>query len=91
MDGAKFFSRIGLVRAYNEIPIAAEDSEEVTITYDSPIDLFQFLKMWCGFRKASSAFQRFLHEVLEGLEFCFVYIDDAYWFSLQMSRIINNI
>ena len=29
-----------------------------------------------GLRNAGQSFQRFMDEVLEGLEYCFVYVDD---------------
>jgi hypothetical protein len=74
LAGCKVFSKLDLRKGYHQVPVNPEDVEKTAVI--TPFGLYEYLRMPFGLRNAGQTFQRLMDQVLRGLEYCFVYLDD---------------
>lgn len=79
LHGMSVFSKIDLVKAFNQIPMNPADIEKTAVA--TPFGLFEWMYMPFGLRNASATLQRYLDNTFMDLNCVFIYIDDILVFS----------
>ena len=89
ISGSKIFSKLDLQKGYYQVPMAEDDIKKTAII--TPFGMFEFLRLPFGLRNAGQTFQRLMDQVLGGLPFCFVYVDDILIFSPDLSSHVDHL
>ena len=79
MEGSTVFSSLDLYKGCHQVEIAPEDQCKTSII--TPLGNFAFRRLPKGISCAANSFQRFMHEVLQGIPNVFCFIDDLLIFS----------
>ena len=74
LNGATIFSKNYLAKVYYQVPMNKEDIPKTAVI--TPYGLFEFIKMPFGLRNAAQTFQRLMDNIMQELDFIFVYLDD---------------
>lgn len=89
LSGCTIFSKIDMIKAYNQIPVAESDIPKTAIT--TRFGLYEFPNMTFGLRNAGQTFQRFVDEMTRGLDFCYPYLDDYLLYSKTQQEHENHL
>lgn len=79
IGNAKFVSKFDLLKGYWQVPLT-ERANEIS-AFVTPDGLYQYKVMPFGMKNALATFQRMIHSLLQDLEGCEAYIDDAVIYS----------
>lgn len=74
LHGCEVFSKVDLLRAFHQVPV--EESAIPKTAICTPFGSYEYVRMPFGLRNAAQTQQRLMDEVLRGLQFVFVYLDD---------------
>ncbi len=74
LHGCRVFSKLDLKKGYYQVKF--EDNDICKTAVITPFGLWEFLRMSFGLRNAGQTFQQLMYQVLAGLEYVFVYLDD---------------
>jgi Reverse transcriptase (RNA-dependent DNA polymerase)/RNase H-like domain found in reverse transcriptase len=73
LAGTRVFSKLDLRKGYFQVPVHPDDIGKTALI--TPFGTFEFLRM-PGLRNAGQTFQRLMDQIMRGLDYCFVYLDD---------------
>ena len=79
IKGSTIFSKLDILKAYHHVNIAECDRPKTTVL--TPWGAYQFRKMAMGLANARQSFQRYIQDVLKGIDGVYIYLDDILLFN----------
>ena len=89
LNGAKYFSLLGLQAGYHHIPLDASSIPKTSFT--SPFGKYEYIKVPSGLAQAPAYFQELMTGILKDFNFAIAYLDDIIIFSRTVEEHINHI
>ena len=89
LGGAKYFSKIDMLKGYFQVPVAKEDIPKTAIA--TPFGTYTFNYTCFGLRNAGATFQRLMDTIFGKLPFVVVYVDDILIFSRSLKEHLRHI
>jgi Reverse transcriptase (RNA-dependent DNA polymerase) len=89
LAGCKVFTKLDLRKGYHQVPVHPSDIEKTAVI--TPFGLYEYVRMPFGLRNAGQTFQRLMDQVLRGLDYCFVYLDDVLVASSTMEEHLEHL
>jgi hypothetical protein len=89
MSHAVYFSCLDIVSAFWQIPMHPADIKYTG--FRTPTGNYEWVRMPFGLVNAPSTFQRLIDEILAGLDFVAVYLDDVFIFSTTWEEHLSHI
>ena len=74
LKGAKYFSKIDLMKSFHQIPLDENSSRKTTLL--TPYGTYKFKRLAMGLRNSAQSFQKMMNHVLDGLDNLYCYMDD---------------
>ena len=74
LDGAKYFTKLDLLKGYFQVPVHAADVPKTAII--TPFGTYVFFYSTFGLRNAGATFQRLMDNIFGDLSYCICYVDD---------------
>ena len=87
LDDSSVFSKLDLQNY--QVPMSASDIQKPAII--TPFGMLEFLRLSFGLRNAGQKFQRMMEQIFGDLPFCFVYVDDIFVFSKNISSHVSHL
>lgn len=89
LQGATVFSSLDLTSGYHQIRLSEEDVPKTA--FRVPFGLFQYKVMPFGLTNAPGVFMAAMHDILQDLPFCVVYLDDILIFSKNPDEHVQHV
>ena len=89
LRGSQIFSTFDLRSGYHHMELSAE--ARAKSAFVTPLDKFEFTRCPFGLSQAPAYFQRLMNQVIKGLPFAFVYLDDVLIHSLDVETHLQHI
>ena len=82
---AQVYSKLDCRKGFWQVPVAAEDRHKTAFSPRPGFGLFEFCRLPFGLSGSPGTFQLLMDQVLRGLSFVMVYVDDILVFSRSVS------